>query len=79
MYVTTKFEIGDECYFLDEHNRPCKSKIICIHVSQDTKKSSVEYTVCKGKDDWDVYAEEYLCRTDWELKDKLMSNLIEFV
>ena len=34
MYVSNRFDIGDEVYFINQKNKPCKAKVehIYIHV-----------------------------------------------
>ena len=79
MYVSNKFDVGDECYFINGHNQPCKSKILAITVTETAKSTTIDYQVQIENDDYEYFGEEDLCKYDWEMKDKLMSNLIEFV
>ena len=79
MYVSNKFDVGDECYFINGHNQPCKSKILAITATETAKSTTIDYQVQIENDDYEYFGEEDLCKYDWEMKDKLMSNLIEFV
>jgi hypothetical protein len=79
MVVTTRFVVGDECYFIDSNNRPCKSKILAVTVTETAKSTTIDYQVQIENDDYEYFGEEDLCKYDWEMKDKLMSNLMEFV
>ena len=79
MYVTTKFQVGDECYFIDSNNRPCKSKILAITVTETAKSTTIDYQVQIENDDYEYFGEEDLSSNEWDLKDKWMKDLIEFV
>ena len=79
MQVNNKFNIGDKVYFIDSNNRPCKSKILAVAVTETAKSTTIDYQVQIENDDYEYFGEEDLCKYDWEMKDKLMSNLMEFV
>ena len=79
MYVTTRFQVGDECYFIDSNNRPCKSKILAITVTETAKSTTIDYQVQIENDDYEYFGEEDLSSYEWDLKDKWMKDLIEFV
>ena len=79
MYVSNKFDVGDECYFINGHNQPCKSKILAITVTETAKSTTIDYQVQIENDDYEYFGEEDLCKYEWDLKDKWIKDLIEFV
>ena len=79
MYVSNKFDVGDECYFINGHNQPCKSKILAITVTETAKSTTIDYQVQIENDDYEYFGEEDLSSNEWDLKDKWMKDLIEFV
>ena len=81
MYVSNKYDLGDEVYFINAKNEPCKAKIKNFHIHV-LNKETVDIDYILDIDDWDVedcYNEKELFSNEWDLKDEWMKDLIEFV
>ena len=85
MYVSNRFNIGDEVYFINQKNKPCKAKVehIYIHVKDDTSvpfpEPRIGYVLDIPGDAKAPFDESRLASNEWDLKDKWIKDLIEFV
>ena len=81
MFVSNKFAIGEEVFFMDYKRRPCKAKVKRIDIIVTSEDVSFTYLldVPEDVDDSPWYDEDYLFYSEWDLKDKWMKDLIEFV
>ena len=85
MYVSNRFNIGDEVYFINPQNKPCKAKVehIYIHVKDDTSvpfpEPDITYILDVPDGEEYCYEEGQLYLSEYELRDAWMKDLIEFV
>ena len=79
MYVCNKFDVGDEVYFTNSDNKPCKSKVRSIYVHVDAEETVIDYGVKIKDGDIESFGESDLLSSECDLKDKWMKDLIEFV
>ena len=88
MYVSNKYDVGDEVYYLIDENRACKSKVKQISIRvlgpnyknlNDDDGPVIEYLLSVSENETEWIPEEWLFGTEWELKDWWIRDLIEFV
>lgn len=79
MFISNKFDVGDEVYFMNNNHQPRKSKVHSVHVYVNAEETVIDYGVKIEDDDIETFGEEDLYSSDWDLKDEWMKDLIEFV
>ena len=79
MYVSNKFDLGDEVYFINDENTPCKSQVLSVNIYVDTDGTEIEYEVKGDNDAVESYNEDELYSNEYDMKDEWMKELIEFV
>jgi len=84
MYISNRFDLGDEAYFIDEENKPVKAKVktILMQVTNDPRfdnEPRISYILDYPEGEIAPFDESLLYRSEWELRDAWMKNLIEFV
>jgi hypothetical protein len=83
MYISNRFDLGDEAYFIDEDNKPVKAKVetIIMQVTNNAPFPSphIVYILALPGEGKAPFEEEDLYRSEWELRDAWMKNLITFV
>ena len=84
MYVSNKYDLGDEVYFINDENKPCKAKVetILIQVTCNPEYNSeprIGYVLDIPDDTKAPFDESRLASNEWDLKDQWIKDLIEFV
>ena len=81
MYVSNKYDLGDEVYFINAKNEPCKAKIKNFHIHVLNKETvDIDYILdIDDRDVEDCYNEDELYSNEYDMKDEWMKDLIEFV
>jgi hypothetical protein len=79
MYVSNKYDLGDEVYFINDENTPCKSQVLSVNIYVDADGTEIEYEVKGDNDAVESYDEDELYSNEYDMKDKWMKDLIEFV
>ncbi len=79
MYVSNRFNIGDEVYFINQKNKPCKAQVLSVNIYVDADGTEIEYEVKGDNDAVESYDEDELYSNEYDMKDEWMKDLIEFV
>ena len=84
MFVSNKYDLGDEVYFINDENKPCKAKVktIFIEVTGDPvpfPEPRIGYVLDIPDDTKAPFDESRLASNEWDLKDQWIKDLIEFV
>ena len=45
MFVSNKYDLGDEVYFINDENTPCKSQVLSVNIYVDADGTEIEYEV----------------------------------
>ena len=79
MFVSNKYDLGDEVYFINDENTPCKSQVLSVNIYVDADGTEIEYEVIGDNDAVESYDEDELYSNEYDMKDEWMTDLIEFV
>ena len=79
MYVSNKYDLGDEVYFINDENTPCKDEARNVNIYVDADGTEIEYEVKGDNDAVESYDEDELYSNEYDMKDEWMKDLIEFV
>ena len=76
MYVSNKYDLGDEVYFINDENTPCKSQVLSVNIYVDADGTEIEYEVKGDNDAVESYDEDELYSNEYDMKDEWMKDLI---
>ena len=81
MYISNRFDLGEEVYFINNDNKPCKAKVARIHIHVLSKEETcIDYLLdIHDREMEDSYDEDELFASEYELREAWMKNLITFV